>query len=350
MSEKTEQPTPRRKHQARRKGQFPQSKLLSSGMVTLAALIAAAISAGPSFQRMNQLALRAWSGEALSPALLMREALSTLSVCGLPILAAALFAATLVSAGFAGLQLNLDVVKPDVERVNPFAGMKRLLSWKPLARVGKALLAGALVGWVLLAGLCSEKAALVRALQLEGTGAYTVLWRVLGAAVLKAAALLGVLGAGDYLLARRRHLLDLRMTREELKQEHKDSEGDPHSKGKRKSLHRELARGGPARGVQKATAIVVNPTHIAVALRYEPDECEAPYLVAKGREEDAFALRREAQALGIPIVRDIPLARSLIHYDVGEEVPEELYRAAAAVLTVAMGSRDQDLNLRSQTS
>ena len=140
------------------------------------------------------------------------------------------------------------------------------------------------------------------------------------------------------------------MTREEVKQEHKKSEGDPHHKAKRKALHRQLATGGPARGVQKATAVVVNPTHIAVALRYDQAECEAPYLVAKGREEDAFEIRREAKALGIPVVKDIPLARSLIHYDVGEEIPEELYRAAAAVLKVALEYADADAHPRSQTS
>jgi type III secretion protein U len=95
--------------------------------------------------------------------------------------------------------------------------------------------------------------------------------------------------------------------------------------------------------VQKATAVVVNPTHIAVALRYAEGESDAPYIVAKGREEDALKIRKEAESLEIPVVRDTPLARALVHYDVGEEVPEELYQAAAAVLKVALeasGARD----------
>ena len=90
--------------------------------------------------------------------------------------------------------------------------------------------------------------------------------------------------------------------------------------------------------------MVVNPPHIAVALRYDEAECEAPYIVARGREEDALKIRREAQALGIPVVRDIPLARSLVHYDVGEEVPEELYQAAAAILKVALEVADTNEN------
>ncbi len=159
-----------------------------------------------------------------------------------------------------------------------------------------------------------------------------------------------LLGVADYALARRRHLKDLMMTREETRREYKESEGDPHHKAQRKALHRQFTQGGAARGVQKATAVVVNPTHLAVALRYDGQECEAPYLVAKGREEDALALRREARRLGIPVIRDVPLARSLIHYDVGEPIPEELYQAAAAVLRVAMEQREADAHPRRQTS
>ena len=106
---------------------------------------------------------------------------------------------------------------------------------------------------------------------------------------------LGVLGVGDYMLARRRHLKDLMMTREEVKREHKESEGDPRHKGQLRAAHRQMASGGPARGVGKASVVVVNPTHIAVALRYAPEECEAPYLVGKGREADALGMRREAE-------------------------------------------------------
>jgi type III secretion protein U len=154
--------------------------------------------------------------------------------------------------------------------------------------------------------------------------------------MVKMSALLLVLGIADWALAKKRHIKDLMMSHEEVKQEHKNAEGDPHQKSKRKSLQKQLMKGGPARGVKAATVVVVNPTHIAIALRYAEDECEAPYLVAKGQAEDALALRREAAARGISVVRDIPLARSLIHYDVGEEIPEELYQAAAAILKVAL--------------
>ena len=126
------------------------------------------------------------------------------------------------------------------------------------------------------------------------------------------------------------------MSQDDLKQEHNNQEGDPHHKAKRKQLHQQISAGGAARGVQKATAVVVNPTHIAIAIRYDESECDAPYIVAKDREEDALKIRKQASELEIPIVKDIPLARTLVNYDVGEEVPEELYQAAAAVLKFAM--------------
>jgi len=126
------------------------------------------------------------------------------------------------------------------------------------------------------------------------------------------------------------------MTREEVRREHREQEGDPRHRAHRRAAHRQLLQAGRARGVEKATVLVVNPTHLAVGLRWAPEECDAPYLVARGRAADAAELRRRADALGIPVVRDVALARSLVMHDVGEEVPEELFQAAAAVLEMAL--------------
>jgi type III secretion protein U len=156
--------------------------------------------------------------------------------------------------------------------------------------------------------------------------------RIWTRALLVAAALGGL----DLLLARRRHRRALRMSREEVRREHREQEGDPRHRAHRRAAHRRLVLAGRARGVKSASVVVVNPTHVAVGLRWASEECDAPYLVARGREEEAAALRAEALALGIPIVRDVALARGLVQYDVGEEIPEELYRAAAVVLERAL--------------
>jgi type III secretion protein U len=126
------------------------------------------------------------------------------------------------------------------------------------------------------------------------------------------------------------------MSREEVRREHREQEGDPRHRAHRRAAHRQLLSSGRARGVKAASVVVVNPVHIAVGLRWAPEECDAPYLVARGRGAAAGAMRAEALGAGIPVVRDVALAQGLVQFDVGEEVPEELYRAAAVVLQHAL--------------
>jgi type III secretion protein U len=341
MSEKTEKPTAQRLREARKKGQIARSRLFSSAAVTaggVTGLLAGLSSMAPK--------LKAWTTQMLSapsitPAQALSQALVLLAVMAAPPVIGAFLASLAVSVATAGLQLNVENVAPQLERVDPFQGAKKLFSVQQLVDLGKGLLVTAAIAWLVWSGARDAAGVLVTAPQQAGDLAMSGLLAVLQPIVVRAVALLFVLGLADYALARRRHLREMMMSRDEVKREYKSNEGDPKHKAKRKALHQQLSAGGPARGLHKATAVVVNPTHIAVALRYEESECEAPYIVAKGREEDALKLRKQAEELKIPVVRDIPLARSLVHYDVGEEVPEELYKAAAAVLKVALESKDR---------
>jgi type III secretion protein U len=348
MSGKTEKPTQKRLREARRKGQLPRSRLLSSSAVTLGGLLGFTAFAPEGFEQ-----LKAWTTRLLlepKATGAFEEGLWMLARLSGPALGGALAASLIVSVATVGLELNPEHLAPKLERIDPVAGLKRLFSLRSLVEVGKALLVMAVVSALVWSEVEEVGPDALRAVWLEGATGLVPLLRRLGSLALRLAWVLLVLGVADYALARSRHLRELMMTREEVKREYKESEGDPHHKAQRKALHRQLAQGGPARGVQKATAVVINPTHLAVALRYESQECEAPYLVAKGREADALALRREARLRGIPVVRDLPLARSLIHYDVGEQIPEELYQAAAVVLRVAMEGRDTDGSPRRQRS
>ncbi|AGC47510.1 FlhB/HrpN/YscU/SpaS family type III secretion protein [Myxococcus stipitatus DSM 14675] len=346
--EKTEQPSAKRLREARRKGQIPRSRLLSSCAVTLGGLLGFAWGFDGMWARLQEWTARLFLEQQLEGAL--EEGLGLLVRLCTPVLGGAFVASLVVSLATVGFEMNPGHLAPKWERVSMAAGFKRIFSTKPWWELVKALVAVTVVGtlvWREVEAMGAD--ALRTALLAEDTGLWFLLER-LGEVVYRAAWVLLVLGLGDYALARRSHLRELMMSREELKREHKESEGDPRHKGQRKAMHRQLAQGGPARGVQRATAVVVNPTHLAVALRYDAGECEAPYLVAKAREEDALMLREEARRLGIPVVRDVPLARSLIHYDVGEPIPEELYEAAAVVLRTAMDERDVGDSLRRQTS
>ncbi|MEW6435097.1 MAG: EscU/YscU/HrcU family type III secretion system export apparatus switch protein [Myxococcota bacterium] len=336
MSEKTHQPTAQKLREARKKGQIPRSRLFTSASVTLGGLTAT-LAFGPE----TAVRLRGWTVSLVglsvqNPIDALWESARVLALCVTPTLVGALVGAVASAVATAGLQVNADAVTPKLERLNPAEGFKKLFSLRQLVDVLKGLLVAAIIGWFMWSAVRDAAPWALRGVSHDGAGGLLALLALLRPAVLKAAAVLLVLGVGDWALARRRHIKDLMMSHEEVKQEHKNSEGDPHHKAKRKAEHKKLASGGPARGVHKATAVVVNPTHIAVALRYDEAECDAPYIVAKAREEDALKLRKEAASQGIPVIKDVPLARSLIHYDVGEEVPEELYQAAAAVLKVAL--------------
>ena len=337
MSERTEQPTPQRLRQAREKGQVPRSRLLPGALAVLGALTALRATAPAGLARLEAWTARLCLTPEQQPAAALAEAGGLLfGLAGPPALGAGLGALVALVAS-SGLSLRLAHVAPKLERLSPGPALRRLVSAEPWAEAGRALVVACILALLLGSAAADAARDALRAVALPGATALRALSVHLVEALVPAAWVLGALGLADLSLARRRHLRQLRMTREEVRREHKDSEGDPHHKARRRAAHQELARGGPARGVAKATAVVVNPTHVAVALRWAPAECEAPYLVARGREADALALRREAQARGIPVVRDVGLARSLVHYDVGEAIPEELYAAAAAVLRVALG-------------
>ena len=333
-SEKTEKPTERKLRDARKNGQYAKSRLLAAAVITCLPL--SIIFHGTEFSAVTHFASELFVNPTYDLRSALMSAVLLLAHLSLPVLLMAWLMALIVSLAQAGIEWNVSHATPNFSRLDPSAGLKRLFSTGPLKEIGKGLV---VVGSVYIIGAPYFRELIASSPRLIETPGNVGIFAALGAlqpVLFKAAFAIVLFGGIDYGLARRKHILDLMMSREEVKREHKNSEGDPHHKAKRKQLHQQISAGGPARGVHKATVVVVNPTHIAIALRYVEDECDAPYIVAKGTEEDALKIRKEAQFRDIPIVRDIPFARTLINYDVGEEVPEELYQAAAAVLKVAL--------------
>jgi len=334
--DRTEEPTPRRLRQARERGQVPRSRLLSGSLVLAAG--SAGVAAGLGGLTGE---LRGWTAALLLqrapwPSALHQALLLLARACA-PALGGALLAAAVAGLAASGWAPSAAVLVPRLARIDPLAGLKRIASSRMLGELGRSLLVAALLLAVLAAGLWPLLPSALRLPALSAPGAGLVLLRPEAARLWVRALLLAVgLGVLDLLLARRRHRRSLRMSRDEVRREHREQEGDPRHRAHRRAAHRQLLLSGRARGVKAASVVVVNPTHVAVALRWAPEECDAPYLVAKGREGEAHALRREALVLGIPVVRDVALARGLVQYDLGEEVPEELYRAAAVVLQLAL--------------
>jgi flagellar biosynthesis protein FlhB len=337
--EPTEQPTAKRLDEARRRGEVAVSRDLTSA-VAAAAAIAALVAGGPALAGRLVALFRgalaaAPAGGAPGPAL----------AAGLAALAAAL-AAPLAAAAAAALGAGLvqtrgllapGALRVDLARLSPAAGLARAMGGQAAGEVGKGLVKAGLVGviaWLTLRPALAGVAALTGAAaprQLAAMGA-------LGARLAWRLALAGLaLGLADHLLARRRHLRALRMTREEVRREGRESEGDPGHRAERQRLHRELLEQRMVAEVRKADVVVVNPEHIAVALRYDRDGEGAPVVVARGERLVAARIREVARQAGVPILRDVTLARSLRDLPEGEEIPVALYEAVAELLRVVYG-------------
>jgi type III secretion protein U len=338
--EATEEPTPRRLAEARRRGEVAVSRELSAA-AALVAGVAVLVGDGPALAARVVAALRASLGAAVAGGG-VGAGLELARALAVRMLGPALGAVLLVGVATGIAQTRGLVLAPlrvDLGRVASGEPWRRLFDGRAVLAVGQGLLKVALVGAVAALALRPVAGALVAL-----TGAPAA--RLLGAmgtlsarlAVRLAAAGL-VLGAADALLVARRHRRGLRMTREEVRREHRESEGDPAHRGERQRLHREILEQRMVEEVRKADFVVVNPEHIAVALRYDPGASAAPVVVAKGERLVAERIKQIAREAGVPIFRDVGLARSLAELAEGGEIPAELYEAVAEILRVV-----QDMN------
>ena len=338
----TELPTQRRLDEARQRGDLPKSPEVP-GALSLAATVGTLVAVGPFVARGGADALlpflshpdafdvAAGGGQAV-----LVQALRAAAPAGVVLLAAAAAgtAGHLIQAGFVWSPQKL---APDVSKLNPLAGLGRMFGIDALVGFAKA------IAKAVIAGVCAWIVLQPHLARFGGYGALEVaailpvsmdLLRSLAVAVLTAMA---VLAAADWLWSRHRWIQRLKMTREEVKQDNKDSDGDPHMKARQKGIRNQRARQRMMQSVPKATVVVMNPTHYAVALRYEQGRDAAPICVAKGVDSLALRIRATAEAAGVPVVEDPPLAR-LLHaaLDVDETIPREHYAAVAKLIGFVM--------------
>lgn len=330
---RTEQPTPRRLREARRRGEVARSLDLSAAGA-LAAGVAALSVFGPGMAGALARALRRTLANAGTappdPAGSLSDALGLVLRLSLPVCASALAGAALAAALQTGFALFPGLLRPRLDRLDPLRGLRRLCS---PAQAGRAALAlGKAVALVAILALWWRDAArtLASLPRAGGAGAISAGFALVAPLAFRLAAALGLLGLLDLALERRRLRRALMMTRDEVRRELREDEGDPEHKAERRRVHRALVEAAP---VARATVVVVNPTRVAVALRHERDGEGAPRVVAKGTGLAAARIRSAARRAGVPIVRDVALARAIHRLaEVGDEIPEELYDAAAALL------------------
>lgn len=339
-AEKTEQPTPRKRREARRQGHVARTPDVGAWLGMLAASILLPMTVRSATDRARGILERVPSvienpdvGVALG---LLRAALTSVAIAVAP-LAVALMVLGIAAAGAqGGIHVATKLFVPRFSRLNPLHGFKRILGPRAWWEAAKALLKTAVLAGVLYLTIKD----LVPMLLGAGHIPLSMLLGAVGDAavrLIRTAAIAGLaMAAADYFVVRRRTMRQIRMTRHEVKEEHKRSEGDPLIKSQIRARQLAMSRNRMIAALPKADVVVVNPTHVAVALQYEPDK-GAPRVIAKGAGAIAKQIREVATEHRIPLVEDVPLARALhASCELGDEIPPELYGAVAKVLAFVM--------------
>lgn len=336
--ERTEQATPKRRQQARQKGQVLKSPDLS-GALAFAAVLAVLHFMAPAIGRdLLAFTQRLWGtvpGDWSSA-----EAMGLLTSTGkfavrvaLPLMLVAMvvgIGATVLQSGFV---FSTQGLMPQWSRVNPGQGFQRIFSTRSLVDLLKSLGKLAVVAFVAYSSVRGAAASFPTLMDMPPQAAAAVVGRWVDGLAWRVTLAFLVLAAADYFYQRWEYERSLRMSHEEIKQESKESEGDPHMKGLRRRRQREMANRRMLQEVPRATVVVANPEHFAVALRYTPEDMDAPIVLAKGQDFLAQRIKAMAREHGVPIVEDPPLARALYRtVQVGRVVPEEFFQAVAEVL------------------
>ncbi len=346
--EPTEKPTPKRLREARDKGQVARSQELTAAL-GFAAAVGVLLAAGSLLWAQLQAATHAGLSAAVGaddPASIvwpvLREAIDTIGFASIPVVAAAAGLAAVTGYLQVGALFTLKPVTPDLKRINPLEGAKRLLSKKTWVELLKSIVKISVVGFLaydLLWDHMPELALLPRA-----TAAQSFVWTagLAGALLFRVVLFYALIGVADLLWQRYVTEKEMMMTREEVKREHKEQEGDPKHKAERQRLHRDVLQHQMVEAVRTADAVIVNPDHVAVAIRYDESSMSAPKIVATGRRLVAQQIKEVARQYGVPIYRDVPLARSLADLELDTHIPEKLYEAVAAVLRFVYIQRGEE--------
>lgn len=338
--DKTESATPKREEEARKKGQVPRSRDLSAAAVTLLSCAVISMSGKSMIEGLAEL-MRA----GLSPRFAadmapeqMMSVMGSITLAGfmavMPVLVAGFAAALLAPMALSGWNFSTDALMPKFSRLNPITGMGRMFSSNGVVELVKSILKFAVVGVIAIKVLKNDASALMM-LGHESLGTAMGHAAQLCASALMSLAFGMLFIAGiDVPIQLWQHAKQLKMTREEIKREAKESDGSPEVKGKIRRMQQEMSRRRMMAEVPTADVVITNPTHFAVALRYDESRNRAPIVVAKGVDEVAAVIRELAKEHNVPIFEAPPLARVLFRsVDLNKEIPSTLYTAVAQVLT-----------------
>ena len=335
--EKTELPTPKKERDAREQGQVARSQEVVSAVSLLAVIGYLWLAWGDINRRLVEVfdvvpklvggdfAVGAHNGIAYMASVSLKIML--------PILGVTVLAGIVANVFQFGFLFSFKSIAPNLEKISPASGFKKIFALKAVVEILKSILKIVLLSVLLYKVLSAAIGPFANSVAcgLDCQGALTS--GVLKQVLVYSGFAFAIVALADFAYQKHTHRKSLMMSKDEIKREYKESEGDPHIKGKRKQLAHELAMGDGGQAARKGTAVVVNPTHFAVVIHYDPDKTPLPVVTAKGQNLQAAFLRAEAEGAGVPVFRNVALARALYaDTPVNAYVPDELFDAVAEVL------------------
>lgn len=348
-TDKTEDPTPQRRRKAREEGQFPRAKDAGNIAGSVAAMLTLGLLRDDYLGALRNIATHCFGqpfdlvwGDARGLAVILGE---TLAVVTLPLAAAAALGATAWGLLEAGYQPMMSLAAPKLSRLDPLPKLKQLfLPQDALINVALQLLRVAVVVCVAVICIRDDFASLMKLSRTDLAGGTAAVGRAIVRLALWGSLALAVMAALEFIRARKKHEESIRMTRQEVKDEMKQQEGDPRVKQRQRAKARELMRRGVAQAVESSDFIIVNPTHVSVAIRYRVAE-GAPLVTTKGYNELALHIRGLARKYDVPIVDNAPLARALARrVKEGRPIPIDLYGAVAEILAFVYRLKNRTLD------
>ncbi len=338
--EKTEQPTDKKLRDARQKGQVARSQDLTQAILFLVAAATLQSAGGGIVSSLRGMMMESYRPEifraAFSEAQLFRwtgEWWKTALMIQLPLMGSLFFTAAAVGYLQVRGVFSLESLKPSFNKLNPLEGLKRIFG-KPRTYIdlAKNLLKLIIIGFLAYKATRGMMHEIAFSGRVDTWGIGRLAAQQMFGLLYQAGGAFLVIGVADFLIQQKLHMKELMMTKDEVKREFKDSDGDPHVKQQRKELQHQMLSEAELSNVQSANVVVVNPTHYAVALRYDEATMNAPRVTARGQNLKAGEIRALARRYNVPIIQDVPLARRLYSVEPGHEVPEELYAPIAEVL------------------
>ncbi len=341
--DRTEAPTPQRRDELRKQGRVPRSSELQTAAVLLGALLCLQNAGGGVFTGLGQAMAHVLQAVPLGvrePDALTDPALTltlAMTVAVAPLILTAWLAGGLTAVGQSGINFSTHPLLPDFDRLNPLRALQRWFSTDGMVQLAKDILKLSLIGitgWRVIEARKDDMLLLPQQpLALGAANAFHIAMDM----AMQTTLVFVALAAADFMYQRWHFEQSIKMSKEEVRESNRQAEGDPKVKARLRAMARKFARGRMLQAVPRASVIVTNPTHLAVALEYRPDAMAAPRVIAKGERLLALRIREIAAEHGIPTVENVPLAWAIHRAtEIGDYVPPDLYTAVAEVLAFVM--------------